>query len=261
MIPKRTVTVSPTLKQMAQIYSLSRSGGRGSPRFAAYLANVEHHWGLAAFNPMAGDAAMVAVNTLIALDAESVAGECAQQAADLCEWKDPVTLAVVAATPGMWTDRLATEVQHRTVADRRPAHGEILLWATDEQRVETITTEAAAEAVRTMWTAVHGAARSLHAIVAREGLAYATVHEAAPAQPVDARVLEAIEILGDTSTVGDIVALLYGDEAAVALGHTPLGIADRVGYELAISRARDLVARIGMPRALRSDWRNSQRSE
>ena len=255
MPSEHTVVVAPTLKQMACIYSLSRSGGRASPRFAAYLADVEHHWGLASYNPMAGDAATAVVNTLIALDAESVARVAAQQVADLCEWTDPVTLAVVAATPGMWTDRLATEVQHRTVADRRPAHGEILLWATDEQRVETIATEAAAEAVRTMWTAVHGAALSLHAILAREGLAYATVHEAAPAQPVDVRVLEATQILGDTTTVGDIVAVLYGDEAAVALGHTPLGIAERGGYELAIGRARELVARVGMARALRAGWR------
>ena len=251
------ITVAPTLIRMAQIYALSRSGGRSSPRFAAYLGQVEHHWGLAAFNPMAGDVAAAAVNALIVLDAESMARVAGEQMAQLCDWTQPITLAVVVATPGMRTDRLATEVLHRTVADRRPAHGEVLLWATDERTVESIATESAAETVRTMWTDLHGPARSLHAILAREGLAYAIGPEIQSTNPVDERVIEAIDIVGDTSTEGDIIAILYGDEAALALGHTPLGIAARGGFEVAIHRSRERVAQVGMARALRSDWRSA----
>jgi hypothetical protein len=204
---------------------------------------------------MAGDAASAAVDALLALDAEKVALAAANDALARCEWDESVTLAVVVATPGMWTDRVATEVRHRTVANRRAAHGEILLWATDPHRADDIEKESVAEAVRVMWTALHGSARSLHAVLAREGLAYAVSAGAASPEVADPRIVDALSILGDTTTVGDIIAILYGDAAAVVLGYTPLGLADHAGYEFAIGRARALVARVGLPRALRSEWR------
>jgi hypothetical protein len=254
-----SVTIAPTLERMAEIYRLGREGGRGSPRFTAYLGDVDHHWGLAGFNPMAGAAASAAVDALLALNAEKLAQAAAEDALARLEWGDRITLAVVVATPGMWTDRLATEVRHRTISERRPAHGEILLWATDVQGADTIERESVAEAVRTMWTSLHGPARSLHAVLAREGMAYALDRATTSHESVDTRVTDAIDVLGDTATLGDIVAILYGDEAAVALGYTPLGIANGAGDACAIARARSLVARIGAARAVRSSpaelWR------
>ena len=73
MVEPGSATIAPTLARMAGIYALSRNGGGASPRFAAYLAEVEHHWGLAAYNPMAGDAASDTVDALVALDAERLA--------------------------------------------------------------------------------------------------------------------------------------------------------------------------------------------
>ena len=252
MVFPANVSIAPTLERMAEIYSLSRNGGRSSPRFAAYIGDVEHNWGLSAYNPMAGDAASAAVQSLLALDAERVAQNAAERAVELCEWTEPITLAIVAAAPGMWTDRLATEVRHRTDGDRRAGHGEILLWATDAQSVTTIEAESIAEAVRTMWTALHGSAQSLHGIFAREGLAYA-LGDAPPMPDVaDANVRDAITVLGDTSTVGDIVAVLYGDKAAEALGYTALGIGEHAGFAYAIARARALVAHVGVAEALRA---------
>ena len=252
MVQPAHLTIAPTLARMAAIYSLTRNGGRGSPRFAAYLADVEHHWGLATFNPMAGDAASAAVDALLRLDAEKLAQASAQNTVERCEWNQPITLAVVVATPGMWTDRVATEVRNRTVADRRDAHGEIVLWATDVQDTATIERESVAETVRTMWTSLHGPTRSLHAVLAREGMAYALGRLTAPQSIVDAHINEAIEILGDTTAVGDIVGILYGDEAALALGYTPLGITERAGYHFAIDRAAALITRVGAAQALRT---------
>ena len=245
------VLVSPTLERMASVYSLSRAGGVNSPRFLAYRSQVERHWGLAAFNPMAGDAAAAAVRALIALCAEDVAAAAAKGVLARCDWRAPLTLAVVLATPGMWTDRLATEVRHRTNAERRDAHGEILLWADDPPSVATIERESIAEAVRTMWTSLHGSASSLHAVLAREGLAYALAGAAPRHQPDGILVPEAIEVLGDTAALGDVVAVLYGDAAAITLGYTPLGLAERAGYGFAIAQAAELIAMIGAAGALR----------
>jgi hypothetical protein len=245
------ITIAPTLAPMAQVYACSRSGGPRSPRFAAYVALVEHAWGLSSFNPMAGAAAALAVDTLIALDAEAVAADAAERVLELCDWRDPITLAVVVASPGMWTDRLATEVRHRTLADRRAAHGEILLWSGDASAIDDIRIESAAEAVRTIWTAVHGPTRTLEDVLSREGLAYALARPSTASSPTDPTVAEALEVLGNTSTLGDIIAVLYGDHAASTLGYTPLGLGEHAGYEWAIERASRLVARMGAAEALR----------
>lgn len=251
------IIIAPTLARMSQIYALSKKGGPASPRFAGYLDQVEHNWGLASYNPMAGDAAPAAVDALLALDAERIAFDAAVEAVERCEWSETITLAVVVATPGMWTDRLAAEMRHRTVGDRRADHGEVVMWATDAQEVAAIERESVAEAVRTMWTALHGPTLSLHAVLAREGMAYALARMLAKADAGHARdgnnsrVVDAIEILGDTRTLGDIVAVLYGDEAADALGYAPLGIEADAGYEFAIDRATKQIAKLGVAAAIR----------
>jgi hypothetical protein len=239
---------------MAEIYSLSRTGGPRSPRFAAYKARVEHEWGLSGYNPMAGPPALEAVQHLASLDAESLAADAAREIAERCEFTDDLTLAVVVASPGMWTDRLATEVQHRTLADRRPSHGEILLWVGDAIDATMVRRESAAETVRTIWTTLHGPATTLRSVLAREGLAYALSSSpyGMAANPDDAKVQEAITILGDTSTLGDIVAVLYGDPAATALGWTPLGILEHAGFRWAIAHATPIIERAGAPNALSS---------
>lgn len=244
--------IAPTLATMAEIYTLSREGGPRSPRFRAYVARVEHEWGLSAYNPMAGPPALDAVNGLIALDAECLAYNAARDVSTRCDFDGPLTLAVVVASKGMWTDRVATEVHHRTFGDRRAEHGIVLLWAGDVLDAEIVRRESSAEAVRVMWTSTHGPAATLRAVLAREGLAYALASSpfgnSTPAD--DAKIEDAIGILGDTHTLGDIIGVLYGDAAAICLGHTPLGLAEHAGYRWAIARATALVDRAGQSEAL-----------
>jgi hypothetical protein len=84
---------------MAEIYRLDRAGGPDSPRFRAYLAHMGHHHALAAYNPMAGPAALATVERLLELDAEAIAGRHAEES----------EIAVVVSSPGLWTDRIATD--------------------------------------------------------------------------------------------------------------------------------------------------------
>ena len=191
------VTVVPTLAAMAEIYQLSRSGGVKSPRFAAYRARVEHEWGFAGYNPMAGPHALDAVHQLTALNAEARARVSALEVVERCKFPGDVTLAIVVASPGMWTDRVATEVRHRTSAKRRAGHGEILLWTGDVLDAGLVLREAAAETVRVMWTTLHGAADTLGALLAREGLAYALASNPyGPSSPLDnARVACAAAVI------------------------------------------------------------------
>lgn len=224
---------------MAQLYALSRSGGPKSPRFSAYVARVEHEFGLVGYNPMAGPAALEAVQRLVALDAEAIALASARSVAAHCKYVGSLTLAIVVASPGMWTDRLATEVQHRTVATRTPDHGLIYQWAGDELTEYDIRRESVAEAVRTIWTSQNGPATTVRTVIEREGLAYALGGN--PYGPCtsadDADVEEALSILGDSTSVADIAGVLYGDPACAAHGWPLLGIAEHAGFRYGVSRA------------------------
>ena len=239
---------------MAGIYALSRAGGPKSARFAAYVARVQHEWGLSGYNPMAGPPALETVQQLLALDAEGLAYDAAREVAGWCAFAGEMTLAIVVASPGMWTDRVATEVRHRTVAERRTGHGEVLLWTGDAVGAELVRRESAAGAVRTMWTSLHGSATALGAVLAREGLAYALASSpyGRSHQSEEAQVEEAISVIGDTSELGDIVSVLYGDRTAAALGWTTLGISDHAGFRWAIASAERLIRRVGPADALRS---------
>lgn len=240
------VTVVPTLARMAEIYRLPREGGNASPRFREYVRHVEHEWGLVAYNPMAGDAAAAAVDHLIALDAETVAGDAASAVAATAHHDSPITLAVIVRSAGMWTDRIATVVQDRTAAaPSRPGHGLVQLWSREPISSSQLRVESAAECARIVWHAQHGPATTVKAVLAREGFAYATaarrMDEALPygaATPIDhATVDAALELLGDSREQSDSASVLFGDVVATAMGWTPLGIPDDGGYRVAIERA------------------------
>lgn len=237
---------------MEEIYGLSREGGPRSPRFTAYLTHVEHGWGLSSYNPMAGPAALDTVRQLKALDAERLALDAAHDLAARCEFEGELTLAIVVASAGMWTDRIATEVRHRTCADRRGGHGEVLIWSREAVDAALVQRESAAEVVRTMWTARFGAPRTLGAVLAREGLAGALSSSIlGPSMPAEVTAVDdAIAVLGDTTVLGEIVGILYGDQVATALGWTPLGLAEHAGLRWAVARAMAIVGRDGPGAAL-----------
>jgi hypothetical protein len=253
------VHIAPTLRTMAGVYALSREGGPKSARFAAYVSRTPTNWGLVPYNPMAGDAALDAVNALIALDAETLAQHAAQQVVTACDYAESITLAIAVRSKGLWTDRIATEVDERVTAKPRVPHqGVISLWSREEISTEDIARESAAEAVRVMWHSQHGAADTLNRVLACEGLAYALaevsglgpyVAQVSPEETV--AVIEAFEVLGDSTKASEIAGVIYGDEAAKEMGWTPLGIPKYAGYRWAIARAQAHVANVGAVRALR----------
>jgi hypothetical protein len=113
------VQVIATLATMAEVYRLPREGGAACPRFKRYLELIPSNYALVAYNPMAGPHALETTEQLLAVNAEGVAMEAASEAANLCGYPDTITLAVVLCAPGGWTDRLVTEIEHRT-AHRLP---------------------------------------------------------------------------------------------------------------------------------------------
>lgn len=235
----------PTLAAMAGVYRSSARGGPRSARFAAYVELGRAGVPVSGYNPMTSKHALGTVEALAAIDAERLVGNAAEECLAVLD-VDPgpdVELTVTVATPGMWTDRLATEVEHR-LAGR--ASGEVLFWTGEEVFVGAVRHEAVAETVRVVVAAVDGPARSVEQAVAREGLACALAEAHAPAETrtlePDTTVAEALAVVGTDRALGTKVAVLYGDAAATALGWTPLGIPPYAGYRHATACAHAALA-------------------
>jgi hypothetical protein len=249
------VRIIPTLALMAEMYRLSRAGGSSSPRFQFYLAHVEKEWGLMAYNPMAGPVASEAVARLIELDSETLAAAAAAKVASACDWADDITLTVVVRTQGMWTDRVATEIEQRIAAVRRDNQGLIDMWSGEPIDGDDVRRESAAEAARVVWTTIHGQPRSLRGLLEREGLAYAVATLTTGAEPKFGRtvttqesdvVQTALDLVGDSAKHSDIVGVFFGDGVSTAMGWTPLGVPDHAGYRWAIGRALHAIEEHGL---------------
>ena len=95
-----------------------------------------------AYNPMAGPHALETTEQLLAVDAEAVAMEAAREAVDVCGYSGAITLAVVLCSPGAWTNRLATEIEHRAAHRLATGHGLVLHWSRETPTAEQIRREA-----------------------------------------------------------------------------------------------------------------------
>jgi hypothetical protein len=244
---------------MAELYRLPRNGGAASERFKAYLTRAPLELGLVAYNPMAGSAALETVEQLIACDAESLALATAQRVVARCGYPADITIAIAVRSAGLWTHRIGTEVDERASGKpRTPASGIVSLWSREACAASDVVRESAAECVRVMWTARHGIADTVRAVLAREGLAYAIAAEYAPLGPYagpladddSIAVIDALAILGDSRASSDMAGVLLGDGVAIALGWAPLGVPDNAGYRWAIARAMQHVKEMGGSAAL-----------
>jgi hypothetical protein len=142
-----------------------------------------------------------------------------------------VPLAVTVAAPGMWTDRLATEVEHRL---QGRGVGEVLLWTGEDCGRDAVRAAAAAQVVRESFRLRHGVPRTVGDVVAQEGLALAM---AGMGGRLDDDAAAVLEVLRDDRTLSSMVAFLHGDDAATAMGLTPVGLGARVGERHAVALA------------------------
>ena len=227
------VRVTPTLERMATVYRLSKDGGNRSPRFVGYVDAAKHGAPISGYNPMTSKPVLATIDALIVMRAEARVEAIANETATQLAFLDDVSMHITIAAPGMWTDRLATDVHHRLAANDPRA---LLWWYDDALSVERLEAEAIAHTVRMVTTLRDGAPASLRAAVAQEGAAGAM---SGAAGCFDRGAAEALTVLGGDSSLAAMVAFLYGDAAAVAMGFLPLGLGDRVGYAHAVALAQE----------------------
>jgi len=212
------VRVVPTLAPMAEVYRLPSEGGPSSPRFNTYLSLIRSGMPLSGFNPMTNKDVLGTIEELLAFDAERVL----QDAADDLAIVDDVDVFITVATPGVWTDRLATEIDHRLVGRSWP---QVLWWTGSPVNRATFLQQAQGQLVRAGWTSRYGPPETLADAAGQEGLALSFADEGA----LHADVASALDVLGHDRSLATMVAVLYGDDAAQAMGFSPVGLGPGAG--------------------------------
>ncbi|MCU1374771.1 MAG: hypothetical protein JWO68_2057, partial [Actinomycetia bacterium] len=181
------------------------------------------------YNPMTSKDVLGTIERLLSIDAEAVVAETAAATVKRLGAAEDVALAVVVATPGMWTDRLWTEVEHRVAGRGRNV---VVVWQGDDVGVDAVRAAAAADTVRAVWSARYGIPATVRDAVAQEGLALAL---AGMGGTYDDGAAAIYDVLADDTTLSSMVAFLLGDEAAEAMGFTAVGLGPRVGERHAVA--------------------------
>ncbi len=234
-------TVIPTLAVMAEVYGLSTQGGADSPLFRHYVSLLYKGEPLQPYNPMAGAVYLPTIGELRDLDAERLVVEAVDEVLVRLGWGEPMTMLLGVSHPGAWTDRITTEAEHRLRA--RPGNGLVLLWAGEPIDAWRLRLEAQAQAARAVRQRRAGAPRTVREAFDQEGWVYAVAGAPAPAPTPEARraIYRVLDAVGDDDGLDTMVTLLYGDGLAGRLGWPPLGVPDRVGYEVALDSAHRLM--------------------
>jgi hypothetical protein len=223
------VHVVPTLAAMAEVYRRSAVGGRDSPRFESYLELGREGLPVAGWNPMTSKDVLGTIERLQAIDAEALVAETAAAVVKQLGADEDVPVAVVVAAPGLWTDRVMTEAEHRLAGRGR---NEILFWQGEDVGEDAVRATAAADVVRAVWANRYGIPATVKDAVAQEGLALAL---AGMGGRFDDDAAATFDVLADDTTLSSMVAFLLGDDAAEAMGFTPVGLGPRVGERHAVA--------------------------
>ena len=214
---------------MAEVYRKSTSGGSASDRFNAYVAAGRAGLPVSGYNPMTSQPVLATIEALIDLGAEDRLEKVANRTAESLGYERDDVMYVTVAAPGMWTDRLATEVEHRFVAKQPEG---VLLWVGEPIEANVLDTEFVAQTVRLTHCRWHGPPAALADAFRQEGLAGALGGAVGRAHP---QAAEVFGVLADDSGLATQVAYFYGDEAASTMGFTPLGLTGPIGYEHAVA--------------------------
>ena len=232
----------PLLRVQRELYDLPR----GSERFREYLQTMidpdtrDLRLPLAAMNPMAKDHVPVLLDEWLALDVEHTAARAVAEAAtQLTEAPGSFKVALVLADDalGGWTNRTTTDFSHRFEDHALLKRGWItgILWTGDEPSREIVRDEILTCIFRVDHVQRHGSARTLREMLAQEGRAMVAAGAARPTLAPD-ELNETREILRphlDSADRAIIVACLFGDDAAVALGYAGQGLSANAGLALA----------------------------
>ena len=236
----------PLLQIQRDLYALPR----GMERFREYIRTMtDPETGdlalpLVAMNPMGKDHVLALIDEYIALGAEQIAAEAVAgaKAPALQTEGFKVCLVVSDDLKGGWTNRWASEFNHRIEGAAITKRGWLtgILWTSEPASADRVREAVLTSIYRAEYLQTHAAPRTLGQMLEQEGYATARAGCTAPALDDDdlaytRTVIEPHLTATDRATV---IACLFGDTAANALGYPARGLSDRAGLALALSDAR-----------------------
>jgi len=265
-----TLTFVPLLRVQRELYAMPR----GMERFREYIKTmVDAETGdlalpLVAMNPMGKDHVPVLIDDYLAMGAEEIAEEAVRSASALARSAEAlsadrtratadrvgakadrsyrVALVVSDDLKGGWTNRWASEYSHRIEGAAMTKRGWLvgILWTSEPASAQNVRDAVLTSIHRAEYLQTHPAPATLGEMLDQEGYAMARAGCTTPQLDDDDLAYTRSVIkphLGATDRA-TVIACMFGDRAAAALGYPPQGLSDRAGLALALSNARTEVA-------------------
>ena len=238
------LTFVPLLQVQRDLYALPR----GMERFREYIKTMtdadtgDLALPLVAMNPMGKDHVPALIDDYLALGAEEIAEHAMQSVTAKFDASYRVALVVSDDLKGGWTNRWASEYSHRIENAAITRRGWLVgvLWTSEPASAQLVRDAVLTSIYRAEYLQTHAAPQTLGEMLDQEGYAMARAGCLTPALDDDDLAYTRSVMtphLGarDRATV---IACLFGDRAAAALGYPPQGLSDRAGLALALSQAR-----------------------
>lgn len=237
-----TLSFVPLLRVQRELYAMPR----GMERFREYIRTmVDAETGdlalpLVAMNPMGKDHVPALIDEYLALGAEEIAEEAVRSASANANYR--VALVVSDDLKGGWTNRWASEYSHRIEGAAITKRGWLvgILWTSEPASADTVRDAVLTSIYRAEYLQTHPAPVTLGEMLDQEGHAMWRAGCTTPQLDDDdlAYTRSIVEPLGGATDRATVIACLFGDAAAKALGYPPQGLSDRAGFALALSDAR-----------------------
>lgn len=240
----------PLLQTQLEVYQVPL----GFERFKAYIKTILNEDSddiklapLAEMNPMAKEHAKVYLETLLELQADTIAAKAVHDFTSsnlsLSTYDIRVSLVVVDDAKGGWTNRYLNDFQYVFEFDKASFLKRPWLmvpcWTNEEPSRDKIYNDTLIHLHRLAYVFEHGQAKTLAQMMQQEGfvLARANVKQWLSQDDL-AYSREVLKPLLETTEKPIQVACLYGDEAAKSVGYQPLGLSARAGFAVALDNVR-----------------------
>ena len=237
------LTFVPLLRVQRDLYALPR----GMERFREYIKTmVDAETGdlalpLVAMNPMGKDHVPALIDEYLALGAEEIAAHAVRsvKADRHADRNYRVALVLSDDLKGGWTNRWASEYSHRIEYDAITKRGWLIgiLWTSEPASEQNVRDAVLTSIYRAEYLLTHAAPKTLGEMLDQEGYAMARAGCGAPrldADDLDYTRSVVAPHLGATDRA-TVIACLFGDPAAKALGYPPQGLSERAGLALALA--------------------------
>ena len=248
------LTFMPLLRVQRELYAMPR----GMDRFREYIKTMtDAETGdlalpLVAMNPMGKDHVPALIDEYLTLGAEAIAEAAVRSAlagqgsADGAGAKAQrsyrVALVVSDDLKGGWTNRWASEYSHRIEGAAITKRGWLvgILWTSEPASADRVRDAVLTSIYRADYLQQHRAPGTVGEMLDQEGYAMWRAGCTTPQLDDDdlAYTRSVIEPLRGAADRATVMACLFGDIAATALGYPPHGLTERAGLALALSEAR-----------------------